>query len=402
VLRLALRNVFRHKSRTALTLAIIVLGVVALVLSGGFVEDSLLQLREATIHSQLGHLQIHSAGNRQGAAPRPRRMIDDPAAIARQVKDLSQVEDVMARLTFEAVLNNGHTGIPILGVGMEPEKEAKLGSFVTIIAGRQLSGKDSYEILLGEGVAAASKLKPGDRAILVTNTVAGALNNIDFTVAGIFRSFSKDYDARAVRIPIAAAQELLDVQAVNEIAISLKETESTDDVAAILKKQLNPRAYEIDTWEHLADFYEKTMALYRRQFLVMQIIVLIAVLQGVSSSVSMTIFERIGEFGTMKALGNRSGSIFQLAVTENMLLGLMGSGAGVVLGVMLAWSISLIGIPMPPPPNSSTGYTATIRIVPWVLVSAFVVGFLATLMAAILPARKAAQLPVVEALRQNQ
>ena len=357
-----------------MTVAAIVTGVVALVLSGGFVEDLLLQLREATIHSQLGHLQIHSAGYRQAGTSGSRHMIDNPGSITRQIQNLSQVEDVMARLTFEAVLNNGHTDIPIQGVGMEPEKEARLGSFVTIIAGRQLSGKDPYEILLGEGVAAASRLKPGDRATLITNTAAGALNNIDLMVAGTFRSFSKDYDARAVRIPIVAAQELLDVQAVNEIVISLKETESTDDVAAILKRQLAPGTYEIATWESLADFYDKTVALYRRQFLVMQIIVLIAVLLSVASSVSMTIFERIGEFGTMKALGNRSELIFRLAVTENLLLGLVGSGAGVLLGVVLAWSISIIGIPMPPPPNSSIGYTAAIRIVPWVLVSAFFVG----------------------------
>lgn len=400
--RLALRNVFRHKLRTALTVAAIVTGVVALVLSGGFVEDLLLQLREATIHSQLGHLQIHSAGYRQAGTSGSRHMIDNPGSITRQIQNLSQVEDVMARLTFEAVLNNGHTDIPIQGVGMEPEKEARLGSFVTIIAGRQLSGKDPYEILLGEGVAAASRLKPGDRATLITNTAAGALNNIDLMVAGTFRSFSKDYDARAVRIPIVAAQELLDVQAVNEIVISLKETESTDDVAAILKRQLAPGTYEIATWESLADFYDKTVALYRRQFLVMQIIVLIAVLLSVASSVSMTIFERIGEFGTMKALGNRSELIFRLAVTENLLLGLVGSGAGVLLGVVLAWSISIIGIPMPPPPNSSIGYTAVIRVVPWVLVSAFFVGLFSALAAAVLPARKAARLPVIEALRQNQ
>jgi putative ABC transport system permease protein len=85
-----------------------------------------------------------------------------------------------------------------------------------------------------------------------------------------------------------------------------------------------------------------------------------------------------------------------------LLLGLVGSGAGVLLGVVLAWSISLIGIPMPPPPNSSSGYTAAIRIVPWVLVSAFFVGLIATLAAAVLPARKASRLPVTEALRQNQ
>jgi len=126
------------------------------------------------------------------------------------------------------------------------------------------------------------------------------------------------------------------------------------------------------------------------------------VLLGVASSVSMTIFERIGEFGTMKALGNGSGRIFRLAIAENLLLGLIGSGAGVLLGVLLAWSISIVGIPMPPPPNSSVGYIAVIRIVPWVLASAFTVGVLATLAAAILPARRAARLPVVEALRENQ
>jgi putative ABC transport system permease protein len=399
--RLALRNVFRHKMRTALTVAAIVTGVVALVLSGGFVEDSLLQLREATIHSQLGHLQIHAAGYRRAGNPQSKQSIDDPGLVVRAAQNLPQVEDVMARLTFEAVLNNGRTDIPVLGVGLEPEKEAKLGSLVSIIAGRPLSG-DPYEVLLGEGVAATSKLKPGDHATLITNTAAGALNNIDFTVAGVFRSFSKDYDARAVRVPLAAAQELLDVRAVNEIVVSLKQTEFTNDVAALLRKQLDPGVYEIETWERLADFYDKAAALYRRQFLVMQVIVLIAVLLGVASSVSMTIFERIGEFGTMKALGNGSGRIFRLAIAENLLLGLIGSGAGVLLGVLLAWSISIVGIPMPPPPNSSVGYIAVIRIVPWVLASAFTVGVLATLAAAILPARRAARLPVVEALRENQ
>ena len=52
--KLASRNVFRHRLRTALTLAAISFGVVSLVISGGFVEDFLVQLREGTIHSQFG------------------------------------------------------------------------------------------------------------------------------------------------------------------------------------------------------------------------------------------------------------------------------------------------------------------------------------------------------------
>ena len=84
-----------------------------------------------------------------------------------------------------------------------------------------------------------------------------------------------------------------------------------------------------------------------------------------------------------------------------MLLGLLGAGLGVVFGVVLAWSISGIGIEMPPPPNSEIGYTASIRLVPHVIVMAFGVGAAATLLAALLPAYRVAKMPVVDALRKN-
>jgi putative ABC transport system permease protein len=70
--------------------------------------------------------------------------------------------------------------------------------------------------------------------------------------------------------------------------------------------------------------------------------------------------------------------------------------------VLLAWAISAIGIPMPPPPNSNAGYVAMIRVVPWVVVASTLVGFVATVGAALWPAFRVARLPVVDALRQNQ
>jgi putative ABC transport system permease protein len=71
------------------------------------------------------------------------------------------------------------------------------------------------------------------------------------------------------------------------------------------------------------------------------------------------------------------------------------------LGVALALVISAVGIPMPPPPNANLGYTGFIRVVPAVLALAFVVGFAATLLAAVLPAMRVSRMPVVDALRAN-
>ena len=401
--QLALRNVFRHRLRTALTLAAIMLGVVGLILSGGFIEDVLLQLREATIHSQLGHLQVYRNGYYEHGAVAPYGyLIEKPDAVVTSLEKLPLVEEVTERLNFAAVLNNGHADIPVLGQGLEPQREAKLGASIAITAGRPLSGEGRYEILLGEGVAAASKLKPGDHATLLTNTSEGALNNLEFEIVGIFRSFSKDYDARAVWIPLGAAQELLDVKAVNAIVLLLKDTRQTDQVAALLRRGLDGREYEMKTWNELADFYGKTVALYRRQFAVLQVIILVTVLLSVANSVNMSIFERTGELGTLMALGSRRKNIFRLVVAENLLLGLIGGCGGVLLGILLAWGISVVGIPMPPPPNSNSGYTALIRVVPAVVAGAFSIGFLATVVASLLPARRVVRLPVIEALRQNQ
>ena len=78
MLRLALRNIFRQWLRTGLTLLAIATGVTGLILSGGFVEDVYLQLGEATIHSQLGHLQVANAGYRTAGRTEPYKYMSQP------------------------------------------------------------------------------------------------------------------------------------------------------------------------------------------------------------------------------------------------------------------------------------------------------------------------------------
>jgi putative ABC transport system permease protein len=418
MIRLALRNIFRQKVRTALTLAAIAFGGAGIILSGGFVEDIFLQLREATIHSQLGHVQVFHAGYGSFGRRSPfQYMISNPEATVERLRQLPHVQDVLPRLYFAGLLNNGKANFSVIGEGVDPEKETRLGDYaptwawqtaahvqqraVMVLAGRHLHAKDANGILLGEGVAAALKLKPGDSATVLLNTPDGALNSLDFNVVGVFRTYSKDYDDRAVRIGIGAAQQLLSVHAVHSLVLLLDKTESTDEVAEALRAELPPWEFEIKTWPELADFYQKTVALYKRQFGVLQLITLIMVLLTVANSVNMTIFERIGEVGTLRALGNRDKDVLRLIVLENLILGLFGSLLGVLLGVGSAFGVSALGIPMPPPPNADSGYVAYIRIVPSVVIKAFVAGFFATVLAAFLPARRAARLPVAEALRQG-
>ena len=400
--RLAARNIVRQRTRTAMTLAAIAFGVVGLILSGGFVQHIIYYLGEAAIHSQSGHLQVAKEGFREKGVRRPDQyLIGEPDALKGRLAVQPGVSDVMARIGFSGLLNNGKTDLSIVGEGIEPDREAKLGTYMTLLAGRQLSDHDSFGALLGQGVAQTLNLGPGDRTTLVANTAEGAANTLDLVVVGVFQSFSKDYDARAVKIPLAAAQELLGTRGANTLVISLARTRDTQPVATALRGQLTGQGLEVSTWEVLNDFYDKTVKLYDRQFGALQLIVLAMVLLSVANTVNMSIFERVGEFGTMRAVGDRSHTIFRLVIAESLVLGLTGAVLGVLVGVLLALGISAIGIPMPPPPNANVGFVAEIRLVPWQVAGGFAVGLVATVLASILPALRVARLPVVEALRHN-
>lgn len=385
-----------------MTLMAISAGVVGLILSGGFVYDIFAQLGEVLIHSQTGHLQITRAGYFERGARSPEKfLINDAEKIRTKVAGMAGVEDVMGRLYFSGLINNGHSDLPIVGEGIEPIHEAKLGSGLVITAGRKLEKKDINGMLLGQDLARALKLKPGDWANLVINTPEGALNSLEFQVVGTFQTFSKDYDARALRIPLAAAQDLLATPGINTLVVALKHTSDTESVAALLKADFRGSNLDVKNWIELNDFYAKTVEMYDAQFGVLRMIILLMVLLSVANSVNMSIFERVGEFGTMMALGNRKRRIFALIMAENTLIAVAGAGLGVMLGVILALIISAIGIPMPPPPNADLSYIAHIRIVPSVIASAFLVGLIATIAAAILPAARVQRIPVVDALREN-
>ncbi len=399
---LALRNLLRHRSRTVATITAIGIGVACMILAGGFVKDIFIQLGEATIHSQTGHIQLA----RQGFwAARARasdmHMIDSPDKLKENLARLSGLDQVVARVNFVGMLNNGKRDLGIIGDGIEPDGESKIGSFMRYIKGRALTNGDSDGMVIGQGIAKSLNLKVGDRITLLVNLSKGAINTMDFQIVGIFQSFSKEFDARAVRIPLAAAQELLDTRAAHLLVMTLQRTEDTDRIASSIKNIVQNESVEVMTWKGLSDFFEKTVQLYDAQFGVLRLIISFMVLLSVANSINMTLFERTKEFGTLLALGDRPKTVVALIMTEAVLLGLIGATVGMFFGCVAAWSISAIGIEMPPPPNSNLGYMALIRLEPTAVLTSGAIGFFATFLASIFPALRTAKLNIVDALRHG-
>lgn len=400
LVQLAVRNLLRHRARTATALAAIAFGVAAMILAGGFIHDLYTQLGEALIRSQSGHLQVgQPAIFAQGSRAPEKHRIAEPEGIKARMARIPGTTQTMARMSFSGLLNNGKVDVPMLGEGIEPTAEAALATSITMLSGRLLADGDRRGILVGEGLARTLKIAPGDMVTLVASTLDGAMNTGEFAVVGVFRSFSKEYDERAVRIPLLAAQELLDTADANLVVVLLDRTERTAAAATAARAALAGTGLAVKRWEEINDFYANTVALYDRQFAVLRLIILFMVLLGVANAVNMSVFERTSEFGTMRALGNRSRFVTALVLIECLILGLAGAAAGVVLGSLLAAVVSWVGIPMPPPPNSNAGYTARIVLLPAIAAQAFVIGAVATLLSGVIPALRARRLAIVDALR---
>lgn len=401
-LRIPVRNLLRQRSRTLASLCAISIGVACLIVAGGFVKDILFQLGEATIHSQTGHIQISTPAyweknNRSGALPAIDR-INEIKSVITASEDLDQFA---GRINFVGMLNNGKRDLGVVGEGIEADQEAAIGSFLHFVDGRPLQTSDQDGIVIGQGVAQALDLKVGNYVTLVATLAEGALNTSEFKVVGIFQSFSKEFDSRAVRIPLRAAGDLIDSKGVHILVLTLKETEKTTTFLQSTKPELTGLGVVAKNWLELSDFYEKTVQLYEAQFGVLRLIVFFMVLLSVTNSINMTLYERTREFGTVLALGTSSKTVLQQILVESLALGIAGSLVGAALALAISWVLSIHGIPMPPPPNANIGYLARIRLDASSVLFAVGIGIASTFCAAIIPARRASRLVIVDALRHG-
>ena len=410
-LKLALRNVFRNKIRSLITLAAIAFGGVSIIIAGGFFEDTFLQMREAVIHSQLGHLQIYCKGyNDYGTSAPFDYLIEDRKPLIEKLMKFDHVKLVTSRITFSAMISTGENNVSVFCQGVEPEGEEVLNKIdslqeenkgVKIEQGHDLSKGDRFEIILGRGLAKNLNLKSGDSAVLLTNTVGGSLNAFDVTIKGIFFTASKDFDDRALRLPLQTAQRLLRTDNVQTIVLLLDKTENTFAVSNQIEQmiQTDNLPLEMKLWKDLADFYNKTVELYGKQFLFLKLIIATIVILSIFNTINMAIWERTREIGTIMAMGYKKADILKLFLAEGFILGFLGGAAGVILGILLAKGISIFGIPMPPPPGATVGWTAFIKVVPHLLISSMAISLFASLFSSIYPAFKASNLTITDALR---
>lgn len=405
---IAYRNLLRSKKRSSIILVAIAFGITALIIASGFIQNIYQGLREGTILSHYGHLQITRPGFVESGKSDPYRFLFS-GDIARELSENFTVDSneqilkvIVPRLSFSGLISHGDATLSFIGEGVSPSEAVHFGDALQISKGRHLREEQPDQFIMGEGLARNLGVTVGDKVVLMVNTVGGGINAIEVTVGGFFNTVTQSYDENAIRIPLETAQQLLRTTGVHSWIVLLGNTEYTDSVLGALRDILPDDQYEIVPWYALSDFYNKTVVLFRKQVLGIKIIIAIIILLSISNVMAISVMERTGEIGTAMAIGVKRSGIMSQFLSEGILIGLIGGSLGLLIGLLLAAIISSIGIPMPPPPGMARGYTGEILVTLDMAIESLMLVIATTLIASVYPAWKASRMQIVDALRHNR
>lgn len=400
--RLALRNILRQRRRSLIAIAAIGFGIIAMMLAAGYIEWIFWANREGVTVTQLGHIQITRPGYHEGGKADPFAfLLPEKSPALRAIQDRADVQGVTPRLSFNGLLSHGDSTLSFIGEGIDPGQDPST-KYLIVVDGKLLSNDDPKGILLGAGLAANLGVKTGDPIVLLANTPSGGINAVEGRVRGLVSTSMKAFDDSLLRIGIGLARELLRTSGSHVWVATLRSTDLTGEVTQGLQAEKALNEFEVVPWMKLADFYNKTVELLTKQIAVVKVIIGVIIVLSISNTMTMSVMERTIEIGTAMALGVRRQRILRLFLLEGALLGAMGGLIGVTLGYLLATLISFVGIPMPPAPGMSTGFTAAIRITLPIIGDALFLAVLTTLLASVYPSWRASRLVIVDALRHNR
>lgn len=407
LLVMALRNLWRYRRRTIISLSVIVFCVGCIVFFKAFVDGFNRTWVGNLLNLYLSHIQVHGEGFMEDE--KLDIFIENYNDIELKLREVDGVEGVSPRVKTYGLLSVGEQSVGGMILGVNPENEGEVSVISdTIIKGEFLSGDGDYDIVVGERLAETLDLTLGDRLVILVQPYRGGFSVKSFYVSGIFKTHNSEIDRSFVYMDMENTTEILNYDNyINEIAVKVDDFSKATRVKGQIEERLVGLDLEVHDWKDISpDIYQMVIMMEGFVYMILFIAILAAGL-GILNSIMMSALERTQEFGVMMALGTKPHRISLLIIVESLLIGLIGFIIGSVLGYLICVLVSINGI------DFST-WSEALREMGAVdfkvyaiykfdlIILALITGLGTTLLAGIYPAIRIGRLKVVTALRPIQ
>ena len=395
----------RNKRRSFLTGLSIAFAVMVVIFLWTFVSGIISGMFQNYVTNSVGHIRIMNADYRKRETMLPlSATVYNYQNVINQIERDPNVKLATGRIKFGVLMDIKGRNKPVLGVGLDPVKEESvIGLSGKMVSGRMFAGGTS-ETVVGLGLAKELGLKAGDTLTVITQTAHGSLSGLNLKVAGIFSLGVPSIDNRTFYLPLNQAQQLLDLDGrVTEIFLLIRDHDRAVEVAKKLDKTL-PSGLIAVPWQ-ANGFLFYMMVLIKYMYAGIYAFILLLASFTILNTMFMAVMERTREIGMMKALGMKEGEIGRLITLEALILGVMASLAGAAGGTLLAYYVSTAGIDYTAAFKSIRDIEIPLSYVykgefSWLTIgTGFLMGVFFSVLASILPARRAAKLEPTEAMK---
>ena len=358
-LRIAWRNIWRHRSRTLLV--VLTMGCTLALL---MFYDGLIAGFEAAIYGNAikvlgGNIQIHASGFQAKEGQTPLIPLPDDQAPVKAALAQPQVVAASRRINTSGLATSRKGAFAVGISGIEPEKELPVNLIAqNVTQGRYLTAADQDSILIGKGLADAMDVKVGDRFSLAGRATHQQIRSRTMTVAGIYDVGMPDIEKGTVYMSLAEAQDLYGLSGQStEVVVALKQI--GQEPAVISAIQVGLPGFEMASWQTNYPELQSAIETKGAAMNIFGFIIMIVVAIGILNLLLMAVYERTREIGLLAALGVKPGQISALFILEGAMLGLVGVAVGVGLGLLLNFTMSKVGMDFGQF-SSMTTYTALI------------------------------------------
>jgi putative ABC transport system permease protein len=358
-LRLAWRNIWRHRRRTVIVVLAIGLTMWMMMMYDGLIGGFQQAIYGNAIKVLGGNIQVHAPGYQEKAAQAPLLPLANGPEIVQAALAQPQVVAASQRIITGGLASSREGAFAVSIVGVEPEKELPVSLVGQKVAkGRYLEASDQDLVYIGQGLATAMGVDVGDRFTLAGRAMHEQMRSRTMTVVGIFDIGMSDIEKRTVYMSLGEAQDLYGLSGqITEVAISLKQIGQEPAVISALKRVLPD--VEFASWQTSFPELEAAIATKSQGMEIFSYIMLIIVGIGILNLLLMAVFERTREIGVLGAIGLRPGQISLLFLLEGAMMGLVGAAFGVALGLLFNVLFGVIGFDFSAF-SSITSYTALI------------------------------------------
>jgi ABC-type lipoprotein release transport system permease subunit len=403
LLRLAWRNIWRHRRRTFIIVLAMSLGMGMMMFYDGLMAGFNQAIYGNAIKVLGGNIQVHAEGYRLKSSQNPLLALADDQAILQAAHAQPEVLAASRRIMTGGLVSSHEGAYAVSITGIEPEKEADVNLAARYVsAGRYLAADDADSIFIGKGLADALDVGVGDRVTLTGRSLHEQMRQRTMTVVGIYDLGMVDFEKSTIYISLAEAQSLYGLTGqATEVSISLRQLGQEPKVIDTLQKSLS--GYEIVSWE--TNFPELQSAVNRKNSVmdIFSVVILLIAGIGILNMLLMAVYERTREIGLLGALGLKPRQITLLFLLEGVLIGLVGVFAGILLGLIINGALKQVGLNYAQF-SSLSSYMALIsgRVYPtWgteKLLGRSLTVVIISILAAYYPAREAARREPAEAL----